>query len=160
MLESLFNKVDSIILNKRRQHRYFLLKFPKCLWKSFTEKLYFLPKRNFSKYFVKGALSGLRQFLASKSTLKMMKKTFHCTLRVLFLLKILNFCLHFLVMQKNDLMRKLRLISKLIKILTESSFKMMESALYYNYASAALIQKPANWFAEQINWLVSIWGQH
>ena len=26
-------------------------------------------------------------------------------------------------------------------------------------ASVALIQKPVNWFAKQINWLVSIWGQ-
>ena len=28
------------------------------------------------------------------------------------------------------------------------------------YASVALIQKPANSLAVQINWLVSIWGQH
>ena len=27
-------------------------------------------------------------------------------------------------------------------------------------ASVALIWKPVNWFAVQINWLVSIWGQH
>ena len=27
-------------------------------------------------------------------------------------------------------------------------------------ASVALIQKPVNWLAEQINWLVSIWGHH
>ena len=27
-------------------------------------------------------------------------------------------------------------------------------------ASATLIWKPVNWFAQQINWLVSIWGQH
>ena len=27
-------------------------------------------------------------------------------------------------------------------------------------ASFPLIQKPANWFALQIDWLVSIWGQH
>ena len=26
-------------------------------------------------------------------------------------------------------------------------------------ASVALIQKPVNWFPQQINWLVSIWGQ-
>ena len=25
-------------------------------------------------------------------------------------------------------------------------------------ANVALLQKPANWFAVQINWLVSIWG--
>ena len=27
-------------------------------------------------------------------------------------------------------------------------------------ASVALIYKPVNWFTQQINWLVSIWGQH
>ena len=27
-------------------------------------------------------------------------------------------------------------------------------------ASVALIQKPVNWFAVQINWLVSIWEQY
>ena len=27
-------------------------------------------------------------------------------------------------------------------------------------ASIAPTQKPVNWFAVQINWLVSIWGQH
>ena len=27
-------------------------------------------------------------------------------------------------------------------------------------ASVALIWKPVNWFAVQINWLVSIWGQY
>ena len=27
-------------------------------------------------------------------------------------------------------------------------------------ASVALIYKPVNWFAQQINWLVSIWGKH
>ena len=27
-------------------------------------------------------------------------------------------------------------------------------------ASVALMQEPVNWFAVQINWLVSIWGQH
>ena len=27
-------------------------------------------------------------------------------------------------------------------------------------ANVALIQKPDNWFAQQIDWLVSIWGQH
>ena len=27
-------------------------------------------------------------------------------------------------------------------------------------ATVALIQKPINWFALQINWLVSMWGQH
>ena len=39
----------------------------------------------------KGSLSGLRQFLATKSPLKMMKNAFHFTLKALFVLKIFKF---------------------------------------------------------------------
>ena len=41
--------------------------------------------------YIKGALSGLRQFLAIESPLKMMKSTFYFTLKVLFVLKIFKF---------------------------------------------------------------------
>ena len=37
---------------------------------------------------IKGALSSLKMFLASKSTLKVMKNVFYFTLKVLFVLKI------------------------------------------------------------------------
>ena len=40
---------------------------------------------------VKGALTGLRQFLATESPLKMMKNTFYFTLKALFVLKIFKF---------------------------------------------------------------------
>ena len=40
---------------------------------------------------VKGALSGLRQFLADESPLKIMKNAFYFTSKALFTLKILNF---------------------------------------------------------------------
>ena len=46
----------------------------------------------------KGALSGLRQFLAVKSPLKMMKTAFYFTPKALFVLKTFNFCRDFLVM--------------------------------------------------------------
>ena len=46
----------------------------------------------------KGALSGLRQFMAIESPLKMMKNAFYFTLKALFVLKIFKFCLDFLVM--------------------------------------------------------------
>ena len=39
----------------------------------------------------KGALSGLRQFLATESFLKMMKKAFYFTSEALFILKIFKF---------------------------------------------------------------------
>ena len=40
---------------------------------------------------IKGALSGLRQFLAAESPLKMMKNVFYFTSKVLFVLKIFKF---------------------------------------------------------------------
>ena len=40
---------------------------------------------------LKGALSGLRQFLITESPLKMMKNAFYFTLKALFVLKILTF---------------------------------------------------------------------
>ena len=61
----------------------------------------------------KGALSDLRQFLATESPLKMMKNAFYFTLKKLFSFsKYLSFCLDFLVMCKNGLIRKVRLILK------------------------------------------------
>ena len=39
----------------------------------------------------KGALSGLRQFLASESPLKMMRNAFYFTSKALFVLKIFKF---------------------------------------------------------------------
>ena len=38
--------------------------------------------------YIKGALSGLRQFLAPESPLKLMKNAFHFTLKAIFILKI------------------------------------------------------------------------
>ena len=60
---------------------------------------------------IKGALSGLRQFLTNESLLKIMKMFFILLLKVLFVLKIFNFCLDFLVIQKNSMIKKTRLIS-------------------------------------------------
>ena len=62
----------------------------------------------------KGAHLGLRQFLATESSLKMMKNAFYLTLKALFVLKI--FCLDFLVMRKNSLIRKINLISKFVTL--------------------------------------------
>ena len=42
----------------------------------------------FNPLFVKGALSGLTQFLATENPLKMMKNTFYFTSKALFILKI------------------------------------------------------------------------
>ena len=46
---------------------------------------------NFSLSIFKGALQGLRQFLATESLLKMMKNAFYFTLKALFILKIIKF---------------------------------------------------------------------
>ena len=66
--------------------------------------------------YLKGALSGLRPFLATEISLKMMKNTFLFHLQSSFFLsRYLNFCLDFLAMQKNSLIRKIRFISKSMK---------------------------------------------
>ena len=56
--------------------------------------------------------SDLIQFLATENPLKMIKNAFYLTLKALFVLKILNSYLDFLVKYKNGLIRKIRLISK------------------------------------------------
>ena len=57
-------------------------------------------------FLLKGAMSGLRQFLAIESPLKMMKNAF----KALFFSRYLDFCLDFLVLQQNYLIMKIRLI--------------------------------------------------
>ena len=62
---------------------------------------------------IKGALSGVRPFLASESPLKIMKNAFYFTLKAFFFLKIIYiFSLTFGPCRKNGLIRKIRLISK------------------------------------------------
>ena len=61
---------------------------------------------------MKGALSILRQFLTNESPLKMMKNAFYFTSKALFVLKIFKFCLDFLVLLQNGLLRKIRLSYK------------------------------------------------
>ena len=58
----------------------------------------------------KGPLSGLRQFLTTEGPLEIMKNAFYFTLKAFSLY--FNFCLDFLVMQKNGLIRKIRLAVK------------------------------------------------
>ena len=59
---------------------------------------------------VRGALSGLKQFLATESPLKMMKNAFYFTFQLFSFSRYLSFYLDFLVMYKNGLIRKIRLI--------------------------------------------------
>ena len=64
---------------------------------------------------IKGTLSGLRQFLASESPLKMMKSAFYFTLKALFVFNI-SFCLDFLVMYQSGLIKKIRSISNFMTL--------------------------------------------
>ena len=64
----------------------------------------------------KGTLSGLKQFLATESPLKMMKNAFYFTSEALFILKSLNFCLDFLFLYRNGLIKKVRLISNFMTL--------------------------------------------
>ena len=54
-----------------------------------------------SAWDLKGALSGLGQFLENETLLKMMKNAFHFTLKAISFLRYLDFCLGFLVMYEN-----------------------------------------------------------
>ena len=59
---------------------------------------------------LKDELSCLRQFLATESPLKMTKNAFYFTSKALSFSRYLSFCLDFLVMNQNDLIKKIRLI--------------------------------------------------
>ena len=65
-----------------------------------------------SKYIsVKSALLGLRQFLATERPLEMMKNAFYLPQKLFSFSRYLSFCLYFLVMYRNSLIKKIRLIS-------------------------------------------------
>ena len=53
-------------------------------------KLFYMNTGSFIIH-IKGALSGLRQFLAAESPLKMMTNAFYFTSKALFILKVFNF---------------------------------------------------------------------
>ena len=59
---------------------------------------------------LKGALSGLRQFLAAEAALKMMKNVFISPQKLIPFSTYLSFCLDFLVMYQNGLIKNIRLI--------------------------------------------------
>ena len=63
---------------------------------------------------INGVLSGLRQFLANESPLKMMKNAFYFTLKVLFVLKIIKVLSWVLGDAEKRLDHKDTLISKLM----------------------------------------------
>ena len=60
---------------------------------------------------IKGAVSGLKPFLATESSLKMMKNSFISTQMLFSFSRYLCFCLDILVMYQNGLIKKIRLIS-------------------------------------------------
>ena len=72
---------------------------------------YLWPFFNFIHEKVKGALWGLRQYLATESPLKMMKNAFYFTLKVLFVLKISKFLSWLFGHVSKRLIKKVRLIS-------------------------------------------------
>ena len=58
---------------------------------SSTLKFQFVLPSMSNLFLIKGTLSGLRQFLATESPLKMIKNAFNFTLKTLFVLKIFKF---------------------------------------------------------------------
>ena len=82
------------------------------MWRLFLSKLSFTNKRKqFYLGFLKGALSGLREFLTIESPLKLMENAFISPQKLFPFSRYLDFCLDFSVMQQNNLIRKIRLIS-------------------------------------------------
>ena len=67
-------------------------------------------KMYLATFWFKGALSGLRQFLATESPLKMMKNAFISPWKLFPFSRYLSFCLDFLVMYQNGLIKKITLI--------------------------------------------------
>ena len=61
--------------------------------------------------YFKGAFSGLRKFLATKSPLKMIKNAFYFISKILFVLRIFKFLSWFFGHVSKDLIEKIRLIS-------------------------------------------------
>ena len=70
------------------------------------------PGYRLTSFDIKDTLSGLRQFLATKSPLKTMKNAFYFVLKPLFVLKILRFLSWLFGHVEKHLIRKIRLISK------------------------------------------------
>ena len=95
---------------KRRWHRCFPVNFGKSFFR--------IPPD--CRFWFKGALLGLTQFLATESPLKMMKNAFYFILKAFFVLRYSKFCLNFLVMQKNGLIKTIRLI---LKFMTSQPWK-------------------------------------
>ena len=60
----------------------------------------------------KGPMSGMRQFLTAESPLKLIKNVSYFLLGAFFVLELFTFFLDFLVMYKNGLTKRLRLIPK------------------------------------------------
>ena len=84
---------------------------------------------------LKNALSGLRQFWGTESPLKMTKNAFYFTLKALSVLEVFKFLvifLDFLVIYKNGLIRKIRLILKLKTSQPGKQTITIRSSLIYN----------------------------
>ena len=84
----------------------FLKKSMCCQVQNMSHFTFMQNSMSVSKFcYFKGALSSLRQFLATESSLEMMENTFHFTLKAFFFVDSL-------VMQEKRLIRKIKLISK------------------------------------------------
>ena len=68
---------------------------------------------------IKNALSGLRQFMAIASPVRMKKDALYFIKKLFSFWSYLAFCSDFFIMQENFLIRKLRLISKFMTSKTE-----------------------------------------
>ena len=65
---------------------------------------------------LKGSISGLRTFLATESPSKIWKMFFISPQKLFLLVRYINFCFDFLVIEQNTLIRKMRLIPSFMVI--------------------------------------------
>ena len=92
---------------------------------------------------VKDALSGLKQFLANESPLKMIKNAYYFTLKALFVLEIFTFLSSLFGHVKNALIRKTKIIwtksqnKNLIILRTKRAFKI---DIFHHFKGLALKQ--------------------
>ena len=78
---------DCFLVNQKKKKNYSLYKLEPFLSINEVWKLILIDRH----FLFKGTLSGLKQFLAVESPLKMMKNTFYFILKALFVLKIFKF---------------------------------------------------------------------
>ena len=90
MVACKFRNIGNLAILRAARQIFSRLSVEKLMFENVAVKFCFL-NRLVSKVVFKGAISGLRKFLATESPLKIMKNTFYFTFRALFMFKLFKF---------------------------------------------------------------------